>query len=378
MPIYQEFEFESKYDTAYGIIKIPENTVFYRGHSTKYGSVTDRPAYYSSKGIAELYAKSPGYVVSPFTNTTELRLLDIRFMINILRDMFYANPPHLSSLAVILSFGLCSLRHQVELMNMRYSSPESRNNGHKALQKILDEHDPASLYELQGVRVGETINDAETMSFLGTLLNGFVDGFIAPQIDSPYHVPNNHILPEMIIFNPWRSGITIIREEDLPRHLPTISMHTIYFTYQLKDKYILNYRSTYSDFYEPPIYKSQFYIASGGGDDKDDTPKIPIIEQINERWEDEEIQQALLKGVKDAEKWKYKVHFGFYHPPAPTVPVSPWTTVSSDSPKKESIDSKKIQMDYSPKPTVPVSPWIVNPNKNTRKTRRKPRKIDRF
>ena len=316
MPLYQEFDFELKYDTAYGIIKIPANTVFYRGHSTKYGSVSDRPAYFSSKGIANLYAQSSGYVVSPFTNIAELKLLDIRFMMNILRDMFSTNPTNLSSLAVILSFGLCSLRHQVHLLNLRYNT--LKNDGHKALQKLVDEQDP--LYELQGVRVGETINDVETMSFLRTLFDGFVDGFIAPQIESPYHVPNNYILPEMIIFNPWRSGITLIREE-LPLHLPKISMYTIYFSSSNVERYILNYIDTYR--VPPTSYESRFYIGTGGG--LVDV-KIPIIEQINERWDEEEIQNAIRKGINDAEKWKYKVYFGLYIPPAPTLPVSPWPT----------------------------------------------------
>jgi hypothetical protein len=316
--IYQEFDFEENYDTAYGIIKIPANTVFYRGHSTKHGSVTDRPSYFSSKSIAELYVKSPEYTVSAFTNIKELRLLDVRFMMNILRDMFYSNSPDLASLSVILSFGLCSLHHQVNLLNKRYLTP---NEGHLALQKILDEHDPASLYEPQGVRVGETINDAEAMSFLRTLFDGFIDGYIAPRIDSPYHLPNKYILPEMIIFNPWKSGITVMR--DAPsKNLPRISLYTTFFSD--KDHHIINYRNTYSHMRSPPVYETRFYLASGGGQSQ---LQIPTIELINERWDEEEIQNLVKKGESDAGKWKYKVHFGFYHPPAPTMEVIPWTEV---------------------------------------------------
>lgn len=352
--MYKELDFEENYDTAYGVIKIPPNTVFYRGHSTKHGSVTERPAYFSSKKIAQLYVKSPDYVLSAFTNTAELRLLDVRFMKNILRDMFSSNPPDLSSLAVTLSFGLCSLRHQVYLLNTRYPTPETRNEGHMALQKMLDEQDTMSLYEPQGVRVGETTNDAETMSFLGTLFHGFVDGYIAPRIESPYHVPNKYILPEMILFNPWLSGITAMRQ-DPPRNLPSVSLYTLFFADI--NHHILNYRNTFSHVRKPPIYETRFYMDGGGSSQEVEAlSQIPTIEQINERWEEEEIQKLVKKGASDADKWKSKVHFGFYHPPAPTMEVTPWS-VAEQQIKEQQKELRKHK---------------------TRKLRKLVQKIDRF
>lgn len=321
---FEKQSFEKPFDTAYGVIKIPENMIFYRGYSTRYPALTERFAYFSDKKIASAYVKTSDYTLSAFTNTRVLRVLDVRFMMSILREMIYSNKEDESSLPVVLSFGLCSLRHQVALMNIRYRSPGSRVKGHDAMQKIVDGLDPSSPFEPQGVRVGETTNDAYTMAFLSVLFENFVDGFVSPRLSSPYFVDNkNQMPPELILFNPIRSGIRKLSDFP-PPNIPKYSMYSIY-AMQTKH-HILRYLNNLSGY----ISYSSFHLQAGGGDGSnkiklDVEYEIPSVENINERWNDDEIQTAIKNGACAAEKWKQIVCFGHQELPVPTLTVSPWT-----------------------------------------------------
>lgn len=309
--MYHELELEKTFDTAYGIINIPENMIFYRGYSTLYPPISNRFAYFSEKHVAQSYIKSSEYTISAFINTTRLRLLDVRFMMSILRDMIYSNGDDESSLPIVLSFGLCSLRHQVKLLNARYKEPLE---GHINLQKIVDSLNPTSLYEPQGVRVGETTNDAYTMAFLSELFGNLVDGFVSPRVVSQFHVTNNNSMaPELIIFNPFRSGIRKLLKFP-PLNIPKLSMSSIY-SLQL-NHHVVRYTNK--------VYEFSFYSSPmiGGGDSKTD---IPTVEQINERWDDEEIQTAITNGKSNAQKWKdHYLAINIFEHPVPKVEVSPW------------------------------------------------------
>jgi hypothetical protein len=317
--MYHELELEKTFDTAYGIIKIPANTIFYRGYSTLYPPISKRFAYFSEKHVANSYIKSHEYTLSAFMNTHTLHVMDVRFMMSILRDMIYSNRDDESSLPIVLSFGLCSLRHQVNLLNMRYRHSTTPLKGHVELQKIVDSLDPASPYEPQGVRVGETTNDAYTMAFLSELFGNLVDGYISPRLVSPFHVDNKNssMVPELLIFNPFRSGIRQLSKFP-PSNTPKVSLSSIYSS-QL-NHHVVRYKNN--------VYETSFYLSSpmiGGGDSEID---IPSVEQINEHWDDEEIQNEIQNGKTNAQKWKERLSIRIYEHPVPEVSVSPWTVVS--------------------------------------------------
>lgn len=331
--MYHELELET-FDTAYGIVKIPSNTIFYRGYSTLHPPISKRFAYFSEKHVANSYIKSPEYTLSAFMNTTRLNIMDVRFMTSILRDMIYSNDDDDSSLPIVLSFGLCSLRHQVNLLKMRYRHSTTPLKGQIELQKIVDSLDTASPYEPQGVRVGETTNDAYTMTFLSELFGHLIDGFVSPRLVSPFHIDNeNSMGPELIIFNPFRSGIRQLSKFP-PSNIPKVSMSSIYSS-QL-NHHIIRYKNK--------AYETSFYVSSpmiGGGNALLETD-IPIIEQINEHWDDEEIQTAIQNGKANAQKWKERLSIRRYEHPAPEVSVSSWTVVSDVLvPKKNRKTCKK-------------------------------------
>lgn len=326
--MYYELELETPFDTAYGVIKLPENMIVYRGYSNRHPALSERFAYFSEKQIANSYVKSPDYVLSAFTNTRVLRLLDVRFMTGILREMIYSNPSDESTLPIILSFGLCSLKHQVHLLNKRYAHPESRVKGHTILQTIVDGLDSSSLYERQGVRIGETTNDAYTMAFLSKLFENYVDGFVSPRLYSPYHHKNT-MAPELILFNPIRSGIRQLSSFP-PASIPIVSMHRIYMT-QIKHN-VLRYVSNISGYQTHIAFHAHPPMVGGGDIEKD----IPIIEQINMNWDDENIQTAIKNGIDAALKWNERIYFGMYDAPVPKLKVSSWTT------KPQTIEIKPI------------------------------------
>lgn len=354
--MFSELEFEKPFDTAYGVIKIPENMIFYRGYSTRHPVLSERFAYFSEKKVAKSYIKTSEYTMSAFTNTRVLRVLDVRFMMSILREMIYSDIPDESNLPVILSFGLCSLRHQIKLMNKRYPRPELRTKGHELLQKIVDNINSDSLHERQGVRIGETTNDAYTMAFLSVLFENFVDGFVSPRLNSPYH-SGNTMAPELIIFNPVRSGINILSSP--PTNVYKCSMHSIYMT-QLK-YHVIRYINNISGYESYASFHLQTPMVGGGNKYDDLETEIPTVEKINELWDDDKIQIAIKNGIAGAQKWKDKVYFGMYDPPVPTLQVAPWTS-------SEMFSTKESDTPEPPVPTVPVAPWSEG-SKETRKNK---------
>ena len=114
--------------------------------------------------------------------------------------------------SIMLSFGLCSLEHQIKLTKMRYSGLNKTSNKEiKASIDALEQYYKRdSIIEQTGVRIAETTNDTYTMGFLQELFKGVFDGFISPRLYSPFHTekPKSMMNPEIILFNPKESGIT--------------------------------------------------------------------------------------------------------------------------------------------------------------------------
>lgn len=295
------------FPAAYGIIELPANCVFFRGYSTAYPAISERPAYFGSLKTANGYAKSDkGYAVSAFTNSHTLKLFDIRFIKHILRDIFDLNPGKPETLSTILSFGICSLFHQIRLMNMRFKDDSKEKI---ALMKTYKD-DP--FIEQPGVRIAETNNDAETLGFIRGLFTGIIDGFISPELKSPYHIEKQGFMsPELIIFNPYWSGIGFYKENtDLIDRLPKKSLESFY-------------SSTLEPRFAKFTLNNQYTFFIGGGDNKD---QVPTVEQLNERWEvDSELRDLFEKANAAGKKWKHALFVGEFNP-VPTLKITPWVT----------------------------------------------------
>jgi hypothetical protein len=311
---YKEIDWETPFSPAYGVVRIPANLILYRGYDTKYPSVSTRPAYYSGREIAISYAKKNNRELGVFTNTRELKLLDIRFMKTLLRELFYTNyNSDNSSLAVTLSFGLCSLYHQLQLAKDRYKDriPE----GLKALNKTYK----YSFFEQPGVRIAETENDAETMGFLSTIFKGFVDGFVAPRLPSAFHYEKGGSMsPELVIFNPEESSIRQLPHANPgpPIEIPTISFAEIFISQFGKTVNIEFGTSSLS-----------FHISQGQRGGKHNT-NLPSVESISEQLDTNPVIRGLFeRGVKAARIWRRNNSFYEVEGASPSLSIRPFSEI---------------------------------------------------
>jgi len=131
-----ELNLDEQFHPAYGVFELTaRNYVYYRGFDSTYPAISERPAYFGTLTVAESYAKKYKNNVQMFTNTKTLRLVDVRFMKDLLRRLFERNNDNdVSILSTVLSFGICSLAHQIQLAKIRFDSIKDSND----IQKIKD------------------------------------------------------------------------------------------------------------------------------------------------------------------------------------------------------------------------------------------------
>lgn len=323
-----DIDFDKPFYPIYGLIKLPiQQYILYRGYNIEYPVVSSRPAYYGSLKTALGYAGNKNCVLSAFTNAKPLKLMDVRFMKDILREMFRTNPKAESSqLSVILSFGLCSLQHQCKLAKARFPSLIGKREMNDLIDSLTENHN--EYVEKPGVRIAETTNDAFTMSFLQTLFEGFADGFISPKQYTPFHYEKNYNLSaEIIIFNPEKSQI--IQLQNIPKKRYAMPIDEIYST------------STKKIHIGTPIYSYDFSLSEGlynknkhiGGMDtinntSNSIEQFPSIEQINMCFDND---------LNIQEQWKKGHEAGLY-----------WRNISF------------LQNGYAPHPTYTVFNWDIN------------------
>jgi hypothetical protein len=319
----QELDWDTPFHPAYGTITMPPNKfVYYRGYDKSYPPISDKPAYYGSLSTAKGYADISGRTMDAFTNMFPLRLIDIRFMKDILRELFSANNSDSDTLPVILSLGICSLHHQCILAKERFKNPEIKKN-----LKALIEYYNSNLktnFEQNGCRIAETTNDSITMAFLKTIFHGFVDGFISPKQYSPFHTEKGMILnAELIIFNPEKSQIKMLYNY----------VHKI-------DKLPKSIESLYENDYSKqihlgkPKYNYTFYTISVGGCVNN---ILPSVEQIQCEWNlNPEIQTNWTLGEEAGKRWKIIAEFGIRINPHPTASeLGEWNDILTPTRKIE-------------------------------------------
>ena len=216
-----EINWDDNFLLMYGsTITIPAGAIMWRGFNPKFPAISPRPAYYGSRVFAQGYADKYGVDAKPFITTRPIRLLDIRYMKVLLSQLFEDNKQNLSDeqivTATIISFGLSSLSHQIELFKHRYkaiftSTNPIYDNLKKGLKQLESTVNP-SFYEQKGVRIAETTNDAIVMGFLKELFSDKYDGYISPNILTPFHIEKINFLlnSELVLFDPPNSGIELL------------------------------------------------------------------------------------------------------------------------------------------------------------------------
>lgn len=307
---YYDIDHED-FDPFYGkTFKIPPGAVFWR---SKYPIVSSSPAYYYNKEYSKKYAQNTGKLLSPFTNTKELNLVDIRFMKVFLKKLFedyktiegvITKEDEQLIMTTTASLGLCSLGHQIKLLKRIYKNNLSKLKGLSELEKL---YDPESTFEMQGVRIGEISLDVYTLGFLKELFYKAVDGFVVSQLDSPLLIENGGTLnPEIIIFDPEESGIRYVPEiheyTDLsPNSITCITFGNHYHEVLARHIETPNpFNLNLSVVYNHPLDEFHNYMNS----------------------ENSPIKKVYENALKGGERWRRKMFIYLAEPPRPCVPIS--------------------------------------------------------
>lgn len=229
-----EINWDDNFLPIYGsTIQIPAGAIMWRGFHPRFPAISQRPAYYGSRVFAQGYADKYGVDAKPFITTRPLNLLDIRYMKVLLSQLFEDNKHNLSDRSIIIAttvaFGLCSLQHQIELFKERYapiflSSDPEYDGLKKGLGKLESVVNP-SFYEQKGYRIAETSNDAIVMGFLKELFSDKYDGYISPNVITPFHVEQSNFIlnSELFLFDPPNSGIQLLNTLPLKLQKATIN-----------------------------------------------------------------------------------------------------------------------------------------------------------
>ena len=314
----QEIDWITPFNPAYGLIAMPANMfVYYRGYDPTYPSISERPAYYGSFITAQSYTKLHGRILGSFTNERELKLMDVRFMKDILTELFHIHYSENdeSILPVVLSFGLCSLFHQCKLAKQRFRTPDMASNL-KALMSSYKE----SNFEQRGYRIAETTNDSHTMGFLKTIFEGFVDGFISPRQMSPFHIEKGQIMnAEYVIFNPKKSGIVMFETIPYTVPIPPKNVEWLYERDTGKKIHLGTLKHPYN-----------LYTLSGGRCEDD---SLPSVEDIAQKMDNDAIvREHWNSGVEAGKRWKTMANFGIAEAPVVTAKeLGDWSSIPDSS-----------------------------------------------
>jgi hypothetical protein len=295
-----DLDLDDPFYPIYGLITLSiQQFILYRGYSTEYLVVSSRPAYYGSLKTASEYARNENCVLSAFTNAKPLKLMDVRFMKDILREMFRTNPKaEESQLPVILSLGLCSLQHQCKLAKARFQTLIGKRPMNDLIDSLTENHN--EYVEKPGVRIAEITNDAFTMSFLQTLFEGFADGFISPKQYTPFHHEKNYNLnAEIIIFNPEKSQI--IQLQNIPKKRHAMPIDEIYSTSIKKINNGIP-KDHYDFILSESLYNKNKNISNTDSTNITNNfiERFPSIEQINMYFDNDPIIQEQWKKGHDA------------------------------------------------------------------------------
>lgn len=287
-----------------------------------YAPIADRPTHYGNRSIAESYSSPSTHKLGCFQTTRPIRVYDIRYLRIILRRLlsFRKQPGNIEAMGhVAISHGICSFRDQIELLNIIIpASPglqAMKDYYAMEIEGVPYERRPLreNPFSPEGIRVGETVNDALTLIFMKEVLQDHIDGYIAPRIRSVYHYNNeNTISSELVIFNPLQCGIREIEVPDKGRYsdLTTTELLSNFTNYN-----IYRYRET--------NYTTNRTRGGSSSRKKYFVPdSSPFFYRLESR--DKEAKKQAKKMITYAKS--VKKQFNFYDPflPRPSFPLSPW------------------------------------------------------
>jgi hypothetical protein len=306
-----EIDWEKQFYPLYGTkIILPKDTILWRGHSTDYPTLQNRPTFFGSKETASGYSRQNNTTISSFITQRPLRIIDIRFLKVLLKELFQGlqnkklSEKDINMIkASTISLGTSSLKHQIELIHNVYGDNTKLLPGFKALEDYYNSLHSNLFIEHEGVRIGETLIDGYTMSFIKGLFDNTFDGVISPRVYSPFHIEKeNTNSPELLLFSPHKDVLQI-PINSIPKTILSIPINGLI----LKNNYI--YTTNKID--NTPFI---FYMRGGG-------TTVPTIDRFNEMLDTNNsiATKHYTCGYNTGLKWRKYVTA--IEPPAPCCPV---------------------------------------------------------
>ena len=314
---------------------IPENMIFFRGYDSKYSAISSRVTHYGTAWTAQCYATtSPDHRLGAFTNKRMLRLLDLRYIQVLLKQLFAKRTSTAFSemepmARMTLSYGLCSLQDQIRLMQhlmakahgthvtIEYFNNHLKNKNYSEMPLTVNPFTP------DGIRVGETTNDALSLISVKEIFGDWVDGFVAPRFDSVFHVEKNGFIhAEMVLFDPAYCGIIQMTDP-----LPTVSMSI---------EQILNHHSTCQTFTLKMIHRTTVRhprFKSFGGTKSNSSSPDPNSDgyTVDTSPFFDKLEAKNKEAVRDSKQMtrfgrclRKQIQFIDRFAPHPTLPLTPW------------------------------------------------------
>jgi hypothetical protein len=237
----------------YGRFSIPKGTILYLNIQTN---------YYNFK-----QTNSNNKI---FKTKKEIQLYDFRYVKKILLDLLaYCKKDTESTTNICkilaLSYGICSLERQLELVKDYYSSD---CNLYKSLLKYYNSSNNGNLVQLQGIRIVDEKNDMLNSHLLKYLLRHMVDGTITNKM---YSLDDNKLVNNVEIM------LFYVDKNNLLEEIEEVDI-------QIKKVLDWNY---WIDYYNEVHYRDEqsdtdFFINIGNNNTSTDLEQIKKIDDFAE------------------------------------------------------------------------------------------------
>lgn len=308
--------------------------LFYRGYDSRYEAISNRVTHFGNEETARGYAGiTPYHKLGCFITTHHLRVIDYRYMQVLLRELFTIRESTTLSkkdlepmLRMTLSYGLCSFADQINLMKLLLPSSQGLKDCSNFCKEHIDGKDyhekPIYMNPVtpDGMRVAETNNDFMTLNALKTIFGGWIDGFVAPRMNSIFHQERGgYVSGELVLFDPLKARIKQIQVESVPRNINVVTIEEILRPCTVCQWFHLN-----------NTHKMKVRQRKGGAKSKKQQNKIsgftPDTSELFRRLAegDPELVAAAAKMRQFGETIARRISFRDPHAPHPTIPLTKW------------------------------------------------------
>lgn len=278
-------------------IIILRNYLFCRCHSKQEKVISSDPKFFRPLNVAISYSTEKNKKISCFTNTEEIRLIDIRYLRLILQPILSSCDPYKNEEIIaktMLAIGIGSFNTQIKIAQRVFQGSHEQINNMIEFQNKLSSglrYNGINPIEAHAFRIAETHLDSYVFLFLKEILGKYCDGIISPRLFSPFHIEKSDkiMTNEIFLFNPKKSGLVPV--PDMSKIF--ISNHTIPSIIGLENKKQFK-----------PYTNKEFFIQFGGDGDNEQN-KLDRNSVFNDKKRMKEMKKQFKNISKDFEIYDF-------------------------------------------------------------------------